>query len=336
MGRPDVLAMAWSRFQPRTAALAAALGGQARFLDDGLVGPHAAARPVAYLVKSVRAWRAMSRVNPRTVLVITPPVFAPLIGWLWCFVHQRQLVVDCHTSAFHSNKWAWARPLHRWLLKRAAVALLHTEELERLVAEWGARALLVPDDLPDVTEAAPADRSPSGVVVAGSLDENEPVAEAIEAAKFLPSVRFHFTGDPDQLTGRIRSDAPDNVVFTGYLRYPLFLRELLASEVVAVFSTDPRIMNRAAFEAVGLSRPLVLSDLPALRSRFSGGALFCRNEPEAMAATLAEALGHQRELADRSVALRAKLTAQREQSMQRLLAIIDNGTESNRWQQAAS
>jgi glycosyltransferase involved in cell wall biosynthesis len=149
-------------------------------------------------------------------------------------------------------------------------------------------------------------------------------------------VRFHFTGDPNHVAASVVRDAPDNVVFTGYLRYQVFLGELLTSEVVAVFSTDPRIMNRAAFEAVGLGRPLVLSDLPALRSRFSGGALFSSNEPEAMAAALAEALRHRRELADRSVALRAKLIAQRELSMRRLISIIDNGTEPNPWQETAS
>ena len=45
-----------------------------------------------------------------------------------------------------------------------------------------------------------------------------------------------------------------------------------------MFSTDPRIMNRAAFEAVGLGRPLVLSNLPALKTRFASAAVFCDND----------------------------------------------------------
>src|SRR5579864_4612155 len=102
MGRSELIAVAWSRFQPRTVALAAALGGEARFIDDGIAGAHFALRPFAYLVKSIRMWRLLSRDDPRTVLVITPPVFAPLVAWLWCAVHRRILLVDCHTGAFHS------------------------------------------------------------------------------------------------------------------------------------------------------------------------------------------------------------------------------------------
>ena len=42
-------------------------------------------------------------------------------------------------------------------------------------------------------------------------------------------------------------------------------------------------MNRAAFEAVGLGRPLVLTDFPGLRERFGEAALLSTNEPARMA-----------------------------------------------------
>ena len=323
-----VTAIAWTRFQPRTVALAAALGGEACFFDDGFAGSSLAARPFAYLVKAARTWRFLTRADAETVVVITPPVFAPLIAWMWCLLHRRRLVIDCHTGAFHSNRWAWARPLHRMLLPRAAAVLAHTSELEGLIREWKARALLVPDDLPEPGEAAPvpAHASPT-VVVAGSLDANEPVEESIAAARLLPDVQFRFTGDPDLIPAAIRAGAAPNVTLTGYLAYPLFLGELLAADVVAVFSTDPRIMNRAAFEAVGLGRPLILSDLPAVKTRFASAALFSANEPPAMAASIASAIERASELADRSVALQADLRAQRRLAIERLQAIIERGPE---------
>ena len=89
MARPDWIvnqpllsAVAWTKFQGRTNALAAALGGQARFFGDGFTGHRLAARPLAYVMKSFQTWNTLSRDNPRTVLVITPPVFAPLVAWL--------------------------------------------------------------------------------------------------------------------------------------------------------------------------------------------------------------------------------------------------------------
>ena len=334
---PSVDAVAWTRFQPRTSALAAALGGQARFFADGFAGPHFALRPLSYLIKAVQTWKVLSRDNPRTVLVITPPVVAPFVAWLWCLVHKRALVVDCHTGAFHSWKWAWARPLHRWLLRRVRVVLLHTEELKALVHGWGARAMLLPDDLPSTRDACPQDK-PRGdrVVVAGSLDTNEPVAAVIEAARLLPGVEFRFTGDPALLPATLRAEAPDNVVLTGYLAYPIFLGELMAADVVGVFSTDPRIMNRAAFEAVGLGRPLVLSDLRGLRDRFGSAALFSSNEPASIAGVVANALDQRGDLAGRSVALQVLLREQRDSAVARLQSIIEGEGEVDWRQRSAS
>src|SRR5262249_49765006 len=81
------------------------------------------------------------------------------------------------------------------------------------------------------------------------------------------------TGDPDRVPRALKLSAPANVTFTGFLPLREFLGEMLAADAVAVFSTDPHIMNRAAFEAVGLGRPLVLSDLTGLRERFGPARL---------------------------------------------------------------
>ncbi len=332
MSRSFLIAIAWTRFQPRTVALAAALGGEATFFGDGaggsgLLGAGGSGllgRPVSYLAKAVRTWRALSRADPGVVVVITPPVFAPLVAWAWTATHRRKLVIDCHTGAFHSPKWAWARPLHRALLPRAHAVLLHTAELEAMVRGWGAPAMLLPDDVPDVheAEAVPAFTRPT-VLVAGSFDDNEPVAEAFAAAALLPDVDFRFTGDPRLVAAEVRAHASGNTVLTGYLAYPRFLGELVASDVVAVFSTDPRIMNRAAFEAVGLGRPLVLSNLPAVKTRFASAAVFCDNDPRDMAAAIANAIARKDELGRLSGALQEQLRAQRRDAVERLQAILE-------------
>jgi glycosyltransferase involved in cell wall biosynthesis len=111
-------------------------------------------------------------------------------------------------------------------------------------------------------------------------------------------------------------------VLTGFLPYAQFLGELRAADVVAVFSTDRRIMNRSAFEAVGLGRPLVLSDLPGLRTRFGSGALFAINEPAAMAAAIRQALDEKEELAERSRVLGLRLRTQRDDAMAQLRVLL--------------
>jgi glycosyltransferase involved in cell wall biosynthesis len=320
-----VIAVAWAAGQPRTAALARALGGDAVFLTSRLPGRPATA-PLRHLSAAVRTWRLLERRAPAAVLVVAPPVAAPMVAALWCRLRQRPLVVDCHTGAFHARRWAWARPLYRLLLPGCRAVLVHTGEALALVQSWGARGLLLPDDVPDDVPDPDCPNGPDGratVLVAGSLDENEPVGETLAAAALAPEVRFLVTGDPRRVRRGVRASAPPNVVFTGFLPHPRFLAEMREAGAVAAFSTDPHIMNRAAFEAVGLGRPLVLSDLSGLRERFGRAALFAPNRPDAMADAVREALAERAELGARSRALAADLRRQHHGALARLRAALD-------------
>jgi glycosyltransferase involved in cell wall biosynthesis len=319
-----LLAVAWARFQARTAALAASFGGEALFVTSS-VGDSVALLPLRYVDCTVRTWRALERHRPGAVIVVTPPVVAPIVAWLWCRLRHRPLVVDCHTDTFHSRKWGWAQPVLRWLFRRSCATLVHTAEALELVHAWRISALLLPDDVPDPADAE--HREPAGkptVLIAGSLDANEPVAEALAAASLLPDVELRFTGDPAKVPAAIREEAPANAVFTGFLPYRTFLGEMQAAHVVAVFSTDPHIMNRAAFEAAGLGRPLVLSDLAGLRARFGKGAMFAANRPESMATALQRALADLDRLAVCSLAMAEELRQQRLEAIAGLQATLEH------------
>ena len=317
-----MLALAWADEQPRTRALAAALGGEAAFVASPLPRRPATA-PLRYAWCAARTWRLLASRRPSSVVVIAPPVVAPIVAGLWCRLTGRPLVVDCHTGTFHARRWAWARPLYRLLLPGCRAVLAHTDEALTLLRRWGAPGLLLPDDVPGPADARP--RGPAAgatVLVAGSLDENEPVAEVLAAAVRLPDVAVRVTGDPGRVPPALRAAAPPNVTFTGLLPLPDFLGEMLAADVVAVFSTDPHIMNRAAFESVGLGRPLVLSDHAGLRDRFGTAAVFAPNRPEAMADAVRGALVDRCELARRSGLLAGRLREQHELALDRLRALL--------------
>ena len=322
-----LLAVAWDNHQARTQALADALGGRALYLRSR--PQHKLALPIRYLVDGVRMWRLLGRHRPRALLVITPPVIPPVVALAWSLAHPCTVIVDCHTGAFHSWRWRWSMPLLRLACRHAKATLVHTTADEEIVRAWGVTPMLVPDDVPEMTQAEPLRPSPSPrVVVAGSLDGNEPVAAALAAARLLPDFEVRFTGDEHRVAAEIRRAAPANVVFTGWLDYRRFLGELLAAHVVAVFSTDPFIMNRAAFEGVGLARPLVLSDLPLLRVRFGEAAVFSTNHPSDMADAIRSAFHQQDELASRSTRLQGRLRAEHERALEQLRTVIEGGVRS--------
>jgi hypothetical protein len=322
------LVVAWAPFQARTSALAAALQGEARYVSGSWPHSSRAGLPLRYLIDAIRMWRLLNREQPKTLVAVTPPVFTPLVGWLWCRRHQRSLVIDCHTGAFHSPRWSWSRPILKALARRAGAALAHTETDEAELRSWGAPALMLPDDVPEPALAFPSPRAGEGrvgaprIVVAGKLDADEPVEAALAAAAMVPEIDVRFTGDPTHLPGELRRRAPNNAVFIGFVAWTEFMSELAAADAVAVLCTDPHIMSRAAFEAIGLQRPLILSDLPGLRQRFGAAALFCDNEPGAIAAAFRQALAERGELGERSGRLRVTLQAQREAALDRLHLLL--------------
>jgi glycosyltransferase involved in cell wall biosynthesis len=323
-GGSRLLVVAWARFQPRTNALGPALGGESFHINGAWPGRQLALLPLRYLANTMRMWRLLRRRRPRVLVVVTPPVVAPAIAWLWCLTHRCLLVADCHTAGFHWSKWRWSVPIHRLLFHRAAAVLVHTRDDEVMVRGWGFRSLLLPDDLPGPEEADVPARAPGRLrlLVAGSFDPDEPVAAALSAARLLPEVEIRFTGNAKRLPESMVSSAPENVVFCGYLPYRRFLGEMMAADAVAVFSTDGTAMNRAAFEAVGLGRPLILSDVPGLRGRFEEAAAFCENDPATMAEAVRHTLRQRVEQAAKTRALRAGLQAQRDAAIEQLQVIL--------------
>jgi glycosyltransferase involved in cell wall biosynthesis len=321
--RGRLVALAWSAFQARTVAIARELGGETCFIAGrGLRGSRLQL-PLRYLRDTVETWRYLRRNDPAVVVVITPPVFAPLTAWFWCRVHGRPLVIDCHTLALHSPKWSWALPLHRFLMRQSRVVLVHTTEAEREVGGWGVNVMVLPDELPDPALAFElAHGSAPRVLIAGSLDWDEPVAAVIEAARLTPDMELRLTGDPARVATDIRRAAPTNVAFTGWLDYPTFLGEVRAADVVAAFTGQPGVMNRAAFEAIGLGKPLVLSDLPGMRERFGDAALFTANEPDSIAQSIKRAYDERDRLAGKSRRLQADLHAARSAALARLRTVL--------------
>ncbi|HVS05600.1 MAG TPA: glycosyltransferase [Candidatus Dormibacteraeota bacterium] len=318
-----MVAFAWSPFQARTEGLAKELGGEARFVAGRRLRRARWQLPLRYVRDGIDAWRQLRRLDPRVVIVITPPVFAPLVAWLWCRVHRRPLVIDCHTLALHSRKWAWALPLHRFLMRRSRAVLVHTQEALAEVRGWGVHVMVLPDELPDPALARePKHGGAPRVLIAGSLDWDEPVAAVVEAARQVPAMELRLTGDPARVSAGVRAAAPPNAVFTGWLDYPTFLGEVRAADVVAAFTGLPGVMNRAAFEAVALGKPLVLTDLPEMRERFGQAALFTTNDPTDMARTVSRAYEEREALAARSLRLQTDLRAARLEGLTRLRTLL--------------
>jgi glycosyltransferase involved in cell wall biosynthesis len=141
---------------------------------------------------------------------------------------------------------------------------------------------------------------------------DEPVAEFLQAAGRIPDVTFHVTGNDRKLPATVRDSAPPNVSFTGFLSDAEYVGQLQASDAIIALTRLKHTMQRAAYESIFLSRPVLTSDSELLRETFRKGAVHVATDAESIRTGL--------------IALRDNLVALSEEAAELRTEFID------RWQ----
>jgi glycosyltransferase involved in cell wall biosynthesis len=243
--------------------------------------------PLKYVLQALRTLWLMARDRPSLVLVANPPVIAPLVVWLVSNLLRYRFIIDAHSGAFQHARWAWSLALQRFLTRRALATIVTNDHMAGIVGSWGGRAVKVQDlALPLDPGGAARPSGPFHVVFICTHSVDEPVAQVVEAARRLPDVRFSFTGDPSYAPRGFRESLPANIRLTGFIPEEDYLALLRGADTILVLTSEDHTMQRGAYEAVALEKPLITSDWPLLREVFSRGTLHVDNS----AAGIAEAV----------------------------------------------
>jgi glycosyltransferase involved in cell wall biosynthesis len=276
-GRRDVMVVGWTRRGDRLVELAEEIGGEARVIFT----PRLSARPLIvlrYLSCAALMVVHLVRERPRTVVVVNPPLWPGVIGWLYARLTRSRFLLDSHPGGFgaqgHSleKRFQW---LHRFLVERSDGVLVASPPWVEVVESWGGTARVVHEPPRDRGLSAPkhADTVSGGlhrpvVLFVCIFAPDEPVADVIEAARIRPDCDWWITGDPARAPADVLADAPSNVHLTGYLGPDEFDAALGRADVVLALTTEPTSVMRAAFEAVDARRPLVVSDFSDVTEAF--------------------------------------------------------------------
>ena len=241
-------------------------------------GSHYATILVKYLVQAVRTLKLLIRERPTVVFVMTPPVAACIPVFLYTKLSGGQFIIDAHSGAFLQHPWKRLLFLHRFFSRRARTTIVTNSYLRNMIESWGASAAIVSD----VPVQFP---SPTPIRVQGTnrmafvctFQPDEPVAELFEAARLVPEVQFYVTGDSGKVAREIRDRLPGNVHLTGFIPDGQYRALLESSDAVIALTTLEHTMQRAAYEAVYLGKPVIVSDTLLLRREFSRGAVHVHN-----------------------------------------------------------
>jgi glycosyltransferase involved in cell wall biosynthesis len=264
--------------------------------------------PWKYAYQAAATVVLLMRRRPRLVFVQSPPSFAVIFVAAYCAVTSARFIVDAHSAAMQASVWTWPRALYRMLARRALATIVTNETFGREIEGWGARALVLRDIPTEFPIGEPPEMSGGfHVLVVNTFAGDEPLAEVVEAARLLPTVTFHVTGDPER--GRRSfdvSDAPLNVQFTGYLPDEAYYALMVAADAVMCLTTRDDTMQRGACEALAIGTPIITSDWPLLRGYFSDGTVHVAADAGSIATGVREAEAKIEELRDGVRRLRAR------------------------------
>ena len=277
----ELVFISWAEHCNRSDSIAKRLGGKSYLIYSPFWGSRYLTAGFKYLSQSVKTLRVLLRDRPIMVLVMTPPVIACIPVWIYCKLTGARYSIDAHTSAFVDKPWKSMRFVHRFFSTHAAVTLVTSEFLAQIVRSWHGNAKIV-RDVP-VCFAEPRHRQLNGsvnMVFISTFTRDEPLRPFLKAARQVPDVHFYVTGRLKDAPLALLKEAPPNVTFTDFLSDSDYVGLLLASDAAICLTTADHTMQRGAYEAIYLSRPVITSDFPLLHEAFSKGAVFVSSAPD--------------------------------------------------------
>lgn len=283
--RKGIVFISWAPFCSRSDSIARRLGGQSYMVYSPAYGSHYVTVPFKYLSQTIKTLRILIRQRPAAVFVMTPPVAACLPAWIYSRLTGALFVIDAHTGAFLDARWKWLLFVHKWFSRAARTTIVTNEYMHGVLKEWRANATLLRDVPVCFVDPAPTQLDGScNMTLVATFTRDEPIELFFRAAAQVPEIRFHVTGDYRRAPGRVLQMKPDNVRLTGFLPDADYVGLLLASDAVIALTTMDHTMQRGAYEAVYLGRPVITSNFDLLRRHFCKGAVHVNNSVEDLAA----------------------------------------------------
>ncbi len=284
-------------------------------------------KAVSYIFKSLGTALDLIRNRPSLIFIQLPPTPALYIVGVYGFLTRTPYIADCHNAMF--LEW-WIRwPFAKSFLRRAAAVLVHNEDVRMYTEKAGIRSMVIRDPLPQAWKAKNSGvlkkfglTASNYVIVPWNLASDEPIEEFIEAVRQAPNTTFAMTWFTERLPENLRSNLPENLLFTGYLEVEEFNDLFVNSGAAISLTTQQGTQPSAAAEAIAFGVPIVLSDTETARLLYRDVPVFVKNDPRSITAGILEVFDKHRLYKDKVVRFKGTLQRELEEEMSLLKAKI--------------
>ncbi len=201
-----------------------------------------------------------------------------------------------------------------YLLNRCQLVLVHNDWVEKQAVTLGVSSgcLYILEDPSVVTEQKEVQSKDifphPWILCPCSFNRDEPIPTILDAARLIPDITLVLTGNTNRAQGiHDLSNVPDNVKLTGFLPTGEFDNLLYTTDVVLGLTKLEGVQLSVANEAVGVGKPMLLSNTNLLKKLFYMGAIYvdCL-DPNSIAKGCKEALSRKEQLTEEVLELRLK------------------------------
>jgi len=286
-----IVYISWQPYCSRSDNTARELNGKSYMVYYEFFGSNYCTILFKYIMQAITTLIILIRDMPDVVFVMSPPLFACFPVYFYSVLFQKKYVIDAHTGAMTDPMWEKVMFLQKFFCRHAVFTILTNMQLAKILIQWNADYLIIPDVPIKITNPfLPHLKGKKNITLVNTFAKDEPVSEFLKAAANFPDTNFFVTGKINRQAKAYLNEAGNNVTFTGFLPYSDYYGLLLQSDIIIVLTTRDNTMQRGAYEAIYLGKPVITSEWQILKDNFEEGAIFVDNTEDGITSGIKQAL----------------------------------------------
>lgn len=269
---------AWIRFQRRAVSMKSYFNYDCEHITSSLKNRYL--KILDYTIKSIKTLRLLYQNKPKVVWVQLPPIF--LLNLLLFYkkhINKRVIIVsDCHNGVFFGK---WEKYFDPRVINKSDIILVHNSVIRDIAIKMGLNTekIFILEDKPAEKKMdenlVKQGKIANQVLMPCGFSKDEPLEIVFEAAKKIPEIILLISGPKERgVTLFDYSKKPDNVHLVGYLSLKDYETLFMQSDIILGLTTEDHIQLSVANEAVGMEKPMVLSNTKLLCEMFDKGSVY--------------------------------------------------------------
>lgn len=277
-----IVFISWAPYCSRSDNIAREFGGKSYMVYYPFFGSNYFTIAFKYLFQTLKSLFILFKEKPNIIFCMSPPIFTTLPAWIYTkIIHNTGYVIDYHTSSFVKPIYVKLFFIQKFFAKRAITNIVTNSYLNNILHDWKVDSTIISDIRVEYNNISEYKHLRKGfnVVFVSSFSYGEPLEVVLDAFKRLTDqgINLYVTGSLKEANKEIINKAPANVLFTDFLSYSEYAGLLKDADVVMALGTVDNTMQRGAYEAMALEKPIIISDWKILRETFSKGAIYVDN-----------------------------------------------------------